>query len=66
MKQRIVELEIDLDGSVETKVTNVPGPACRALTKEMEAALGKVASRKNTVELTHSTRIVNQQQVKGG
>lgn len=46
MKQEpIITLEVDADGHVIVEVSGVQGPACQALTKELEEALGTTTSK---------------------
>jgi len=41
----IITLEVDSDGRIIVEVSNVQGPACKALTKELEEALGTTTSK---------------------
>ncbi len=40
-----ITLEVDTDGHVIVEVSGVQGPACQALTKELEEALGTVTKK---------------------
>lgn len=40
-----VTLEVDTDGHIVVEVHGVQGPACQALTKELEEALGTVTKK---------------------
>jgi hypothetical protein len=49
-----IEVVIKPDGTVEVKVRGVQGPACLAVTKEMERYLGgRVSHREHTAEYSH-------------
>lgn len=47
-----IEVEIDENGNVQVEVFHVQGPACQALTKDLEQALGKVTSTKKKAEFS--------------
>ncbi len=51
MELQEIDVTIDTDGNVRIEVRGVQGPACLALTAELEAALGSsVVSRELTRE----------------
>lgn len=45
-----LEIRVTAEGKVEIRVKGAPGPACEALTKEIEEALGVVIDRQKTSE----------------
>lgn len=52
--KREIEVTIGPDGQVTLRPKGVQGPACLDLTKDLEAALGDVTSRKLTSEYYQS------------
>lgn len=57
-----ITLEVDKDGHVIVEVNGVQGPACLALTKELEAALGTVTKDHIKPECTQLDLGAKQQQ----
>lgn len=43
-------IEIDLEGNPKVSVKNCPGPSCKALTHEIEKAIGSTVKDKETEE----------------
>ena len=56
-----IELTIDQAGNVEVHVIGTVGPSCTELTRGVEDALGKVASRKPTEEFHHKAKSTQNQ-----
>jgi hypothetical protein len=52
MHDRKVTITIAEDGSTEIEVDGVKGPACKALTADMEEALGTVSKCKEKADMT--------------
>ena len=50
-----LQITVTPDGEVKIQVKGVPGPACEALTKEIEDALGVVKARERTGEFFQTT-----------
>lgn len=48
-KEKVI-VQIDKDGGITVKVEGVKGRACKALTNDMEKALGVVTATKATAE----------------
>ncbi len=49
-KRREIQFKIDDEGNVSIEVKGVSGPECERITREIEEALGMVASRDRTSE----------------
>jgi hypothetical protein len=47
-----IKITIKPDGSTETEVKGVKGQGCEALTREIEAALGRAKSKRRTPEFS--------------
>lgn len=57
----IIVIEVDQDGHVSVDVSNVQGPTCKALTKELQEALGSTTSQTlkpecNAIDLSPSQK----------
>jgi len=46
-----VTVTIDAEGNVQVGVRGAPGPACKDLTRELEAALGETIKDSSTREM---------------
>jgi len=53
---RKIIITIDPTGGTKIETKGYSGPACKAATKELEAALGKVTSDKTTAEYHQTAR----------
>lgn len=51
-----ITITIDAQGNVEVSVKGVKGQGCKALTREIEKALGKVTADKKTREYHEKPR----------
>ena len=51
-----IKITIRPDGSTETEVSGVKGKGCEALTREIEAALGRVKARRRKAEYAQAER----------
>jgi hypothetical protein len=51
-----VIVTVQLDGTVEVKAQGVSGPACKALTAPIEAALGLTTDDKKLPEYHHAAK----------
>ncbi len=50
-----LEITVTKDGDVKIRVKGVAGPACEALTKDIENAIGVVTEREKTGEFFQAT-----------
>lgn len=66
MIEKIVTLTVDKNGNPTIEVRGIKGPACLALTKELEEALGSVSSRRHTPEYTQLSGSTSQAAKLGG
>ncbi len=66
MTEKIVTLTVDTDGNPQIEVKGVKGPACLALTEDLENALGGVISRQKTAEYTAAPSTTAQTAKLGG
>jgi len=55
---KIIEVEVDTDGSVQVKAVGYPGSSCKAATRPLESALGIVQDVTLTSEY-YQTAVLN-------
>lgn len=61
----IITVEIDAQGNTKIEVSDVAGPKCHELTKDLEKALGKVTDVQNKPELRQLGTESSQQKIGG-
>ena len=60
MKTEVL-VSISVEGEIKVEVKGLPGPGCKDLTRQLEAALGDTVGDKKTREFHQAGKAVNRQ-----